>query len=137
MKNSFGPHSKSKFRMLLPLLLPRLCLCGEYASESSGSLDFATTSLSLAARSSDGGQLLNVLPLGASSHPSVCLSPLERSSAATCFVGSSIHYLHRRDAQNFKCRPCVRMETVVMEQFLKPAPLLVRASFACACDYRY
>ena len=27
------------------------------------------------------------------------------------------------------------METVVMEQFLKLAPLLVRASFACACAY--
>ena len=27
------------------------------------------------------------------------------------------------------------METVEMEQFLKLAPLLVRASFACACAY--
>ena len=29
------------------------------------------------------------------------------------------------------------METVVMEQFSKLAPLLVRASFACACAYWY
>ena len=29
------------------------------------------------------------------------------------------------------------METVVMERFLKPVPLLVRASFACACAYWY
>ena len=29
------------------------------------------------------------------------------------------------------------IETVVMEQVLKLAPLLVRASFACACAYMY